>query len=148
MPATWRQQLGINLSVISYWQILDQYFCNRVPSARVAVLYEVETAVAINLLILDVMAEEAPNLDIMIAPNFGKIVLPDEQVLVIHPRRLVPQHVISICPPDKAGIAGSWMRKYCGELGGYFLIERFTGRAGFDEDIIPGSRELELIDRC
>jgi len=43
--------------------------------------YKEESIVAVDILILDVMAEEPTNLDVVVAPNFGKIVLPNEQIL-------------------------------------------------------------------
>ncbi len=79
----------VDLHIIDQRQIPDQQISQTVTRFVATPLDEVKGIGANGLLILDIVAEERTELEIMGTHYFREVILPDEKVLVIGPRGLV-----------------------------------------------------------
>src|SRR6185369_196400 len=100
MPAAQLLAQVIDLSVAAERQVDVQQVGNRIARARVGAAELGETIRAINQLILDIMAEESADFEAVIADHFREVILPDEEIFVILPRRFVPERRIPIRSPE------------------------------------------------
>ena len=55
-----------------------------------------DIACAMRVLVLDVVAEQGAKLQVMRSHRFCEVILPDEQVFLIGPRRLMPETRIPV----------------------------------------------------
>src|SRR5260370_27703081 len=92
------------------------------------------------------MAYQSAELEIVRTGHFGKVVFPNEKVLVILPRSLVPKGGISISTPKSGQAHPRRLREDGGKLRGDLVIKcraRFIRR---NVNVVAGPRELKLVN--
>jgi len=91
----------VRLKVTANWQVFEQHvsYCIARPGVGSAKLVKLISEQ--DELVLDVVAKESADLEFMLAPDFGEIVLPDEKVFMIIPGRRVRQRCITVCSPER-----------------------------------------------
>src|SRR5437879_1750634 len=139
----------IGFLVVSKSQIPIQQVGDTVSSLRATTgdkRRSITTRSASSLLVLDVVTIETTYLDLVRTDNLREIILPDIQVLMILPGRLVPYIVVTSRPPHHCRHIRS-LRKHGRELATDVGDERRRLRAGIDKDVIAGARELKIVDR-
>src|SRR5258708_826043 len=107
MPATQCCVLTLVFGVLNNREVFEQQLCNRITRFAAILLNYVDTAAPVWLFICDVMAEQSAEFQIMVAHHLGEVVLPGEQVLMILPRRLVPEIAYTTCAPTDGWIPRS-----------------------------------------
>src|SRR5687767_468713 len=97
----------VRFTVTTDWQVSDQYVSNRIARTRIRATPLRQFITANRFLIFDVMTEVDAHFQVVGAHHFRKVILPDEEILVILPRRLVPQSVIAASGPE-SGMRGAF----------------------------------------
>src|SRR6266542_5964547 len=136
----------IHLRVVSNGNISQQHISDCVACVAVASGNRVKLVTADVGLILFVSAVKCADFDVVRPNNFREVVLPNEQVFAILPGRLMPKSFVTASPPDQTRICGTARmrenrREGCGDL----IIECLSARIGSNEDVISGTRKLELV---
>lgn len=103
MPATERGVLTLKFGVLKNHKVSEQQIGNQTPSATAVRLNRIDAAAAAWLLVLYVVTEKRAELGSVRANHLRKVILPDEEVLVIVPRRLMPEIPISSRPQPTVG---------------------------------------------
>ncbi len=82
------------------------------------------------------MTVEHTEFEVMGTHDFGEIILPSPQILVILPRRLVPYVVVATATPHNARHIGR-LREHGRELGRDLIDQGYRLRAGLNEMSFP-----------
>ena len=135
----------VGLKVATNWQVFEQCVSNRIARARASLAKLVEVKTEKDGLVLDVMAEESTDLEVVGAPHFREIVFPDEEVFFIAPGGSVQQRGIAIRPPESRKCRALRLREYRRKLGSDLVVERLTCRVSRDKDIVARTRELKVV---
>src|ERR1044071_8469022 len=139
-PAAQCSVLTLELGVFKKRQTSEQQFGNRIARASAGRLDRVKPAAAVRLLVLDVVADEHTKFGGVGTYHLGEVVLPDEEVLMIRPRRLMPQRWVASVPPANSGKSCPLhARKDGWEHGSDLLVERITRRVCRNEDVIASA---------
>src|SRR5262249_49838393 len=116
--------------------------------AAAILLDDGQPASAVWLLVLDVMADQASKLQAMTAPHLGVVIFPDPEVLVILPRRLMPERRVTLSSPTNSWEARpSSPREDCWKLGRDLFVKALSVGVGGDEDVVARLRKLEFVHR-
>ncbi len=118
MPPTKGRVLTLQFGVLQDYQISKQQIGNQAPGATAVRLNRVDAAAAARLLVFDVVAEKHTEFGSVGSDHLREVILPDEKILVIVPRRLVPQISITASSPADSRNSCAFHAREDGREGG------------------------------